>query len=121
MMEAKSPAAAQAIEDVHAAPRFGLIETIRRLRKDRLSILDPETFHRNLVRNRIFLFDSFLVNKPEYIERVLLTNQQNYKKSQLARTLLGPLLGNGLLLSEGASPARHCGAGVPTETRRRIC
>src|SRR6185295_8844193 len=55
-------------------------------------------------------------NKPEYIEHVLLTNQANYQKSHFQRHLLGPLLGKGLLTSEGdfwrrqrriAAPAFH--------------
>jgi cytochrome P450 len=115
-----TPAAAPLVEDVYLARRFGLIEFVRRLRKDRLSILTPEVFSRNLVRNRLLFLDSFLVNKPEYIEQVLLTNQQNYGKTQLARTLLGPLLGNGLLLSEGAFWRRQRAIAAPTFQPKRI-
>ena len=99
---------------------FGLIEFVRRLREDRLSVLAPEVFHRNLVYNRILFLHSFMVNKPEYIEHVLLTNQQNYVKSQLARTLLGPLLGNGLLLSEGAFWRRQRAIAAPAFQPKRI-
>ena len=42
-----------------------------------------------------------MINKPEYIEHVLLTNQRNYRKSDFLRRILGPLLGEGLLISEG--------------------
>ena len=50
--------------------------------------------------NHLFLH-GFLINKPEYIEHVLLTNQTNYTKSHFLRRMLGPLLGEGLLISEG--------------------
>lgn len=120
-MEQKSgPVAAPTVEDTHLAPRFGLIEFVRRLRKDRLSVFSPEVFHRNLIYNRILFLDSFMVNKPEYIEHVLLTNQQNYVKSHFVRTLLGPLLGNGLLLSEGVFWRRQRGIAAPAFQPKRI-
>jgi len=89
-------------EDTYLARPFGFLEYVRRLRANKLSVLQPEIFHRNLIYNRALFLHSFLVNKPEYIEHVLLGNQPNYVKSQLYRTFLGPLLGNGLILSEGA-------------------
>ena len=104
------------VEDTYLAPQFGMLEFLRRLRGDQLSVLVPELFRRNLVSfNHLFLH-GFLINKPEYIEHVLLTNHSNYSKSRFLRRLLGPLLGEGLLISEGefwrhqrriAAPAFH--------------
>jgi cytochrome P450 len=89
------------IEDAYFAPRFGTIEFLRRLRDDQLSVLVPELFDRNMLAfNHLFLH-GFLINKPEYIEHVLLTNCTNYTKSHFLRRMLGPLLGEGLLISEG--------------------
>src|SRR5438552_9958862 len=104
------------VEDTYITPQFGLIEFLRRVRVDQLSILVPELFGRNMTYARLLLLDHFLIIKPEYIEHVLLTNCVNYRKSQFLRHLLGPLLGNGLLISEGefwrrlrriAAPALH--------------
>ncbi|WP_026605943.1 cytochrome P450 [Methylocapsa acidiphila] len=120
MTQSDSPVAKTPAEDVYLAPRFGLIEFIRRLREDRLSVIAPESYRRNLIRNRIFFLDSFVVNKPEYIEHVLLSNHRNYVKSQLARTLLGPLLGNGLLLSEGAFWRRQRAIAAPAFQPKRV-
>ena len=98
------------------ATRLGLIEFIRRVREDQLQIIQPELYTEELVYSRILFLHSFLINKPEYIEHVLLTNHANYRKSHFTRNLLGPLLGNGLLTSEGelwrrqrriAAPAFH--------------
>jgi cytochrome P450 len=108
------------VEDTYIAPRFGLIEYARRVREDRLSVLQPEIYHRNLIYNHFLFLHSFLVNKPEYIEHVLLTNQPNYVKSQLYRTLLGPLLGNGLILSEGAFWRRQRRIEAPAFQTKRI-
>jgi len=104
------------VEDTYLAPRFGLIEFFRRIRTDQLSTLTPEVFGRNLIHTRLLFLHSYLVNKPEYIEHVLLTNQANYRKSEFLRHMLGPVLGEGLLISEGdfwrrqrriAAPAFH--------------
>jgi hypothetical protein len=71
----------EVVEDTHIPAHFGLIEFFRRLRTDQLSILVPEVFKRNITYNRLLFLHSFMVIKPEYIERVLLTNQKNYGKS----------------------------------------
>src|SRR5579863_5406102 len=89
------------VEDTYLAPQFGLIEFLRRVREDQLSTLVPELFGRNMIYNRLLFLHSFLINKPEYIEHVLLTNHANYSKSHFLRRMLGPILGDGLLTSEG--------------------
>src|SRR5499427_5837562 len=108
------------VEDAYLAPRFGLIEFFRRVRSDQLSILTPEVFARNLVHSRLLFLHSFLVNKPEYIEHVLLTNHANYQKSNFLRHMLGPLLGNGLLTSEGEFWRRQRRIAAPAFHNRRI-
>ena len=108
------------VEDAYLAPRFGLIEFFRRVRSDQLSILTPEVFARNLVHSRLLFLHSFLVNKPEYIEHVLLTNHANYGKSHFVRHMLGPLLGEGLLISEGDFWRRQRRIAAPAFHNRRI-
>nr|WP_274323900.1 cytochrome P450 [Halosimplex aquaticum] len=44
----------------------------------------------------------YQVNSPDGIEHVLVHNNQNYVKGELFQESLGPVLGNGLLNSEGA-------------------
>jgi cytochrome P450 len=86
-----------------AAPgRMGLLELIRRAKRNMLELLTPGMFSQDMSHTRLVFLESFLLNKPEYIEQVLLTNQPNYVKSQFVQRLLGPLLGQGLLTSEGA-------------------
>ncbi|MFB6140303.1 MAG: cytochrome P450 [Halosimplex sp.] len=43
----------------------------------------------------------YQVNSPEGIEHVLVQNNQNYVKGEIFQESLGPVLGNGLLNSEG--------------------
>jgi cytochrome P450 len=116
-MDARTPKAVKDAASLAArAPRLGLIEFIRKVRQDQLLIVTPELFGEEMVYSRILFLHSFLINKPEYIEHVLLTNHANYRKSYFTRNLLGPLLGNGLLTGEGelwrrqrriAAPAFH--------------
>jgi cytochrome P450 len=44
----------------------------------------------------------YQLNHPEYVEQVLVGNNQNYVKGETFQKILGPVLGNGLLNSEGA-------------------
>jgi cytochrome P450 len=108
------------VENTYAAPRFGLIEFLRRVREDQLSTLVPELFDQSLIYNRLLFLHSFLINKPEYIEHVLLTNHANYGKSHFLRRMLGPLLGDGLLISEGELWRRQRRIMAPAFHNRRI-
>jgi cytochrome P450 len=108
------------VEDTYIAPQFGLIEFFRRVREDQLSILVPDLFSRNMTYNRLLFLHSFLINKPEYIEHVLVTNHANYRKSHFLRHMLGPLLGDGLLISEGEFWRRQRRIAAPAFHRKRI-
>jgi cytochrome P450 len=108
------------VEDTYLAPQFGLIGFLRRVRQDQLSTLVPEVFGRNMIYNRLLFLHNFLLNKPEYIEHVLLTNQANYSKSHILRRLLGPILGEGLLISEGEFWRRQRRIAAPAFHNKRI-
>jgi len=115
-----APVAAPFVEDTYLAPRFGLIEFLRRVREDQLSTLGPEVFDRNLLQFRVLFLHTFLVIKPDYIERVLLTHHSNYGKSNFVRHLLGPLLGKGLFISEGETWRRQRRIAAPAFHNRRV-
>jgi len=108
------------VEDTYLKPRFGLIEFFRRARTDQLSLLLPELFDRNMTYSRLVFLDNFILNKPEYIEHVLLTNQANYRKSPFLRNILGPLLGEGLLISEGEFWRRQRRIAAPAFHSKRV-
>lgn len=108
------------IENTQIERQFGLIELARRLRTDHLSVYVPAVFDRNLIYARFLFLHSFLVNRPEYIEHVLLTNHRNYVKSLFVRRMLGPLLGNGLVTSEGEFWRRQRRIAAPAFHHKRI-
>jgi cytochrome P450 len=120
MDPASAPKADSFVEDTYVKRQFGLIEFLRRIREDQLSVLVPELFGRNMTYARLLFLDNFLIIKPEYIEHVLLTNHANYRKSQFLRHLLGPLLGNGLLISEGEFWRRQRRIAAPAFHSKRI-
>lgn len=108
------------IEDTYFPPQYGPLEFVRRIRADQLSVFVPAIFERNLIYNKILFLHSFLVIKPDYIEQVLLTNQQNYEKSQFVQRLLGPVLGQGLFTAEGELWRRHRRIASPAFQHKRV-
>jgi cytochrome P450 len=73
----------------------------------------------DLVSFRLGLRRIYLLNRPEYIEDVLVTNNTNFIKTYIFR-LLGPVLGNGLFLSEGDFWLRQRRLAQPAFHRDRI-
>ncbi len=100
--------------------RMGLFEFIRRLRENSVSIYPRSSFAEPF-GFRTVLFQSFvLLNDPEMIQHVLLTNQKNYPKGRLNRQLLGRVLGTGLLTSEGEFWRRQRRIAAPAFHHRRL-
>ena len=79
----------------------GLIQLLRLLRDNQLSVYSRDAFVADFGEARFFFHNFVLVNEPDFIERILVTNRQNYGKGHLARQILEWALGNSLLISEG--------------------
>ncbi|HEY1721002.1 MAG TPA: cytochrome P450 [Magnetospirillaceae bacterium] len=108
------------VSTITIPPQMGPIEFMRRLRRDQLSVLSPEVYSRPLIYNRFLFLRSYFVNKPEYIEHILVTNAANYVKSHIMRRLLEPLVGKGLLTSEGDFWRRQRRIAAPAFHHKRI-
>ena len=78
-----------------------LIQFLRLLRDNQLSVYTRGSFVDEFGQARLFFHNFVLVNEPDFIEHILVTNHQNYIKGQLTRQILQPALGNSLLISEG--------------------
>jgi len=103
-----------------ARSKRGLIETIRLLKKNQISVYGPQSFSRDLVVWRMGRLHSVFVNRPEWIEHVLLGNHRNYTKSPFTRQILEPALGRGLLTSEGDFWRRQRRIAAPAFHHKRI-
>ncbi len=69
---------------------------------------DPLRFALNLTRNygdiiyfRIGIYTGYLLNHPDYFQHVLQTNHRNYSKQNYNYKKLKPVLGEGLITSDG--------------------
>lgn len=56
----------------------------------------------DVVRFRIGMYTGYLVNHPDHYRHVLISNQDNYDKHNYNYRKLRPVLGNGLITSDGA-------------------
>ena len=79
----------------------GLIQFLRLLRDNQLSVYTRGSFVDEFGEARLFFHNFVLVNEPDFIEHILVTHHQNYVKGHLARQILEWALGNNLLISEG--------------------
>jgi cytochrome P450 len=58
-------------------------------------------FEQPYMRRRVFGFEVHIPLDPDLIQHVLLDNADNYEKPKLIKGLLGPVIGRGLLTSDG--------------------
>jgi cytochrome P450 len=73
----------------------------------------------DVVHFRLGFHSVFLINHPDYVREVLLTQQKNFKKGRaLERAKL--LLGEGLLTSEGETHLRQRRLAQPAFTKQKI-
>lgn len=93
----------------------------------RLILRDPLRFmlrvsrqYGDVVHIRVFNHDSYLINHPDGIKRVLQDNQHNYDKTLSDYDTLRLLLGNGLLTNQGDSWLQQRRLMQPAFHRKRI-
>ncbi|MCY3732723.1 MAG: hypothetical protein OXG42_00430, partial [Chloroflexi bacterium] len=56
----------------------GLIQSLRLLRDNQLSVYSRDAFVADFGEARFFFHNFVLVNEPDFIEHILVTNRQNY-------------------------------------------
>ena len=71
------------------------------LRENALTAFPPEAFEDEVVYRSFFGRQQIILNKPQAIHHILVENPDNYRRTPATMRMLRPLLGNGLLLSEG--------------------
>ena len=94
-----------------APPRFRgrlpLLQFLRTIRDSSVATYGEHAFEREVFERRILWQRYLVVNAPAGVQRVLLDNADNYVKSRIAKRLLEPGLGKGLLTSDGESWRRQ--------------
>lgn len=78
-----------------------LPETFLVLRRNPLELWGPPAYALDIAEGRFLGRQQMLLNAPEAIRHVLVSNPGNYRRTKAARAVLQPILGEGLLLAEG--------------------
>lgn len=97
-----------------------MIQYFTALRENILDLWDEKFFVNDITRQNFLFITTYLINKPEYIEHVMLTNQANYEKSEVFKRIFRPLMGEGLLVSDGNHWRRQRKFAAPAFQHRRI-
>src|SRR5215472_17016867 len=71
------------------------------LRDNAILAFPPEAFDEEVVYRSFFGHQQIILNRPSGIHHILVDNPDNYRRTPATMRMLRPLLGNGLLLSEG--------------------
>ncbi|HLJ21822.1 MAG TPA: cytochrome P450, partial [Stellaceae bacterium] len=80
---------------------------LRTIRDSSVATYGDEMFENAIVERRVLWQRYVIVNAPRGIQHVLLDNAGNYVKSRIARRLVEPGIGRGLLTSEGETWRRQ--------------
>jgi cytochrome P450 len=92
------------------AIRKDALGTLRRVARD----------YGDIVRLPVAFQDRIFLNHPDFIEQVLVIQQAKFHKSDLTKRIVGSLLGQGLLISEGDFWRRQRRLAQPAFHRSRI-
>ena len=117
---APSPAAPVLAGPVPPAERLPFFRYLRTVRRNFIEALDEGMYRQGVIAQRSVGRHSFIVNDPAGIRRVLLENAQNYPKADVEHRILGPGMGNGLILSEGETWRAHRRIMAPAFDHRTV-
>ncbi len=94
-------------------------KAVRVVQRNTLSAWPAEAFERDLIKRRILMRHQVIVNSPDHIRHVMLDNVSNYGRSKVFSRIVEPVVGKGLLLSEGDDWRRQRRAVAPAYTPAR--
>jgi cytochrome P450 len=100
--------------------RLSFREFLRMIKDSSIATWPDRAFEDEFWERRILWRRTFVANSPSTVGHVLLDNAENYVKSNLARRLLEPGIGRGLLTSEGETWRRQRRVMAPAFQHKRI-
>jgi unspecific monooxygenase len=83
------------------ATELGPFAALSKMRANALELWSRRAYERPAMTGTFFGRTQVMLNDPEAIGHVLVRNVANYRRPSISRRLLLPLVGDGLLLSEG--------------------
>ena len=93
---------------------------LRSIRDNSLKGFPKRAYEEPVTRRGLLGRSSFVLNDPEAIRRVLVENQANYARTTGTIRILRPILGDGLLISEGSAWRHQRRTLAPAFTPRAI-
>lgn len=106
----------------HATPRHAILGNLPEFKNDRIGLLTrlPRQYG-SAARVRLgFFVDALVVSSPELAKEVLLDKSDSFRKSFGLALFSRPMLGDGLLTSEGGKHLRQRRMMAPSFTSKRI-
>jgi unspecific monooxygenase len=90
------------------------------MRESPIGSWSHRSYEEDIVRGRFFGHSTFVVNEPDAIRHVLVDNYENYVRTPAAVRVLRPMLGEGLLISEGRAWKHQRRTLAPAFTPRAV-
>lgn len=90
------------------------------MRRSAIATWGPRAYHDDIVQGRFFGRSSFILNTPDAIRHVLVDNYENYTRTPPSIRVLRPMLGEGLLISEGRAWKHQRRTLAPAFTPRAV-
>ncbi|MFO0997719.1 MAG: cytochrome P450 [Alphaproteobacteria bacterium] len=100
--------------------QLGTFRRLWAMRSDPLSSLGANAYKDLRVTSRLLGRDYLMLNDPDDIDHVLNTHRDRYERNVLARRILEPATGDGLLLAEGEAWQQQRRSLVPAFQPRHI-
>ena len=90
------------------------------MRQSAIATWGPRAYQDDVVQGRFFGRSSFILNTPDAIRHVLVDNYENYTRTPPGIRVLRPMLGEGLLISEGRAWKHQRRTLAPAFTPRAV-
>lgn len=103
-----------------APDSMGLFRRVLGMRNSAIGVWGQRSYEEDIIRSRFFGRSSFILNEPGAIRHVLVDNYENYVRTPAAIRVLRPVLGEGLLISEGRAWKHQRRTLAPAFTPRAV-
>src|ERR1700738_3889968 len=90
------------------------------MRQNPIGTWGQRAYEEDIVRSRFFRRSSFILNTPDAIRHAVVDNDENYARTPAGIRVLRPMLGEGLLISEGRAWKHQRRTLAPAFTPRAV-